>query len=204
MAALDDRDLRSDALKWESERQKNVQRHRDALAKHDRAGMLVAVAQLGQAEAELALAKEKLSRTRILAPISGLVVSGDLTQMIGSPVEQGKVLFEVAPLDSYRVVVQVSEFDLRYVRVGQRGILSLTGTAGETTPIEVERITPVSTPQGGRNTFRVEALLGPSDIPLRPGMEGVAKLEVGPASQLWIWTRPIVERGRVLLWEWTP
>ena len=204
LAVLDDRDLRSDVLKWESERQKNIQRERDAHAKHDRTGSLVAAAQLRQAEAELALATDKLSRTRIVAPLDGLVVSGDLSQLIGTPVEQGKVLFEIAPLNSYRVVIQVSEFDIRYVTLGQKGLLSLTGTAGLSVPIEVERITPVSTPQGGRNVFRVEALLGSADAQLRPGMEGVAKLSVGRASLLWIWTRPVIERLRVFVWEWTP
>jgi multidrug resistance efflux pump len=194
LAVLDDRDLRSDVLKWESERQKNIQRERDAHAKHDRTGSLVAAAQLRQAEAELALATDKLARTRIVAPLDGLVVSGDLSQLIGTPVEQGKVLFEIAPLNSYRVVIQVSEFDIRYVSLRQKGLLSLTGTAGLNVPIEVERITPVSTAQGGRNVFRVEALLGSADAQLRPGMEGVAKLSVSRASLLWIWTRPIIER----------
>jgi multidrug resistance efflux pump len=204
LAVLDDRDLRNDVLKWDSERQKNIQRERDALAKHDRAGSLVAAAQLRQAEAELALATEKLSRTRIITPIDGLIVSGDLSQLVGSPVEQGKVLFEIAPLSSYRVVLQVSEFDIRYVSHAQHGLLSLTGAAGTTVPFQVERITPVSTTQNGRSAFRVEALLGPTDVQLRPGMEGVSKLSVGEASLLWIWTRGVVERLRVLAWEWTP
>ena len=61
-----------------------------------------------------------------------------------------------------------------------------------------------ATAQGGRNVFRVEALLGSADAQLRPGMEGVAKLSVSRASLLWIWTRPIIERLRVIIWEWTP
>jgi multidrug efflux pump subunit AcrA (membrane-fusion protein) len=204
LAALDDRDLHSDVMKWESERQKNLQRERDALAKHDRTGGLVAAAQRREAEAELALATEKLSRTRIVAPIDGIVVSGDLSQLIGTPVEQGKVLFEIAPLNAYRVVVQVSEFDIRHVWLGQEGQISLTGSAGATVPFRVERITPITTQQNGHNVFRVEGLLGESDVELRPGMEGIAKLSAGDASLLWIWTRGLIERARIAAWEWTP
>ena len=41
------------------------------------------------------------------------------------------------------------------------------------------KITPVSTAKDGRNLFRVEAELGAhADERLRPGMEGVAKIEV--------------------------
>jgi multidrug resistance efflux pump len=204
LASMDDRDLRSDVMKWESERQKNIQRERDALAKHDRTGSLVASAQRHAAEAELALASEKLSRTKITAPIDGIVVSGDLSQLIGTPVEQGKVLFEVAPLNAFRAVVQVSEFDIRYVSRSQQGVIALTGAAGGTVPFRVERVTPVTTQQNGRNVFRVEGLLGETDIALWPGMEGVAKLSVGKASLLWIWTRGLIERIRVAIWEWTP
>lgn len=204
LATLDDRDLRLEKIKWESEQQKLLQKQRDALAKHERANILIATAQLRQAEAELALAAEKLARTRILAPIEGILVSGDLSQSIGSPVEQGKVLFEVAPLDAYRIVIHVSEFDIRHVKTGQAGTLSLTGAAGETLPIQVERITSVAAPQNGRNVFRVEARLGETEAKLRPGMEGVAKIVVGAGSYVWVWTRSLVERAQLLLWEWTP
>jgi multidrug resistance efflux pump len=90
LAALDDRDLVLDRLKWRAERDKLVQRHRDALAKHDRSNLVVLEPQIRQAESQLALAEEKLTRARILAPFDGIVVSGDLSQMLGSPVEKGK------------------------------------------------------------------------------------------------------------------
>ena len=41
--------------------------------------------------------------------------------MLGSPVEKGKVLFEIAPLDAYRLIVHVDERDIRYVAAGQSG-----------------------------------------------------------------------------------
>ena len=110
----------------------------------DRLEMQVLDAQIAQAEAQTALAADRLERTRIAAGIGGLVVSGDLSQMLGAPVEQGKILFEVAPLDSYRVVLQVDEEDMRYVEVGQRGSLALTGAAGESAPFRVTRLTSVA------------------------------------------------------------
>ena len=90
LATLDDRDLLLEKLKWETERQKLLQRQRDALAKHERTNQLVFGAQIEQAESQLNLALEKLRRARITAPIDGIIVSGDLTQMLGAPVQQGK------------------------------------------------------------------------------------------------------------------
>jgi multidrug efflux pump subunit AcrA (membrane-fusion protein) len=204
LAALDDKDFVLDRLKWRSERDKLLQKQREALGKHDRAALSVLTAQIHQAESQLALAEEKLTRSRITAPFDGIVVAGDLSQMLGSPVEKGKVLFEVAPLDVYRVVVQVDERDIGYVRVGQTGILALTAMPAQPLPLTVTKTTPVAVSEEGRNYFRVEASLDKSEVPVRPGMEGVAKIEIGSRSLLWVWTHSVVEWAQLTAWKWLP
>jgi multidrug resistance efflux pump len=204
LAALDDKDLVLDRLKSRSERDKLLQKQRDALGKHDRAALSVLTAQIQQAESQLALAEDKLARSRITAPFDGVVVSGDLSQMLGSPVEKGKVLFEVAPLDGYRVVVQVDERDIGYVRVGQTGTLALTGMPAQPVSLTVTKTTPVAISEEGRNYFRVEASLGEGEVPMRPGMEGVAKVEAGQRSLVWVWTHSLVEWVQLTAWKWLP
>ena len=135
---------------------------------------------------------------------SGVVVSGDLSQMLGAPVEQGKVLYEIAPLDAYRVILQVDEYDIGYIKPGQSGTMLLNGAADETIPLQINKVSSVSTPQDGRNFFRVEASLQGSKTGLRPGMEGVGKVVIERRLSLWIWTRTSIDRVRVLLWHWLP
>jgi Barrel-sandwich domain of CusB or HlyD membrane-fusion/GAF domain len=204
LAALDDRDLVLDHLKWRAERDKLLQRHREALAKHDRNNLVVLEPQIRQAEAQLALAEEKLARARILAPFDGIVVSGDLSQMLGSPVEKGKTLFEIAPLNSYRLIVQVDERDVRYIAVGQSGTVALAGKPGDPLPMTLSKITPVTVAEEGRNSFRVEARLLEHGLHLRPGMEGVAKIEAGRRSIVWIWMHPVVDWLRLAAWKYLP
>jgi Barrel-sandwich domain of CusB or HlyD membrane-fusion/GAF domain len=204
LAALDDRDLVLDRLKWRAERDKLLQRHREALAKHDRNSLVVLEPQIRQAEAQLALAEEKLARSRILAPFDGIVVSGDLSQMLGSPVEKGKALFEIAPLNSYRLIVQVDERDVRYVSVGQDGTVALAGMPGEPVPMTLSKITPVTVAEEGRNSFRVEARPLEPGLNLRPGMEGVAKIKSGRRSIVWIWMHPVVDWLRLAAWKYLP
>jgi hypothetical protein len=204
LAALDDRDLVLDRLKWRAERDKLVQRHRDALAKHDRSNLVVLEPQIRQAESQLALAEEKLTRARILAPFDGIVVSGDLSQMLGSPVEKGKTLFEIAPLNSYRLIVHVDERDVRYIAVGQSGTIALAGLPGDALPLNLSKITPVTVAEDGRNSFRVEARLTKLGLHLRPGMEGVAKIETGQRSIVWIWTHAVVDWLRLAAWKYLP
>jgi RND family efflux transporter MFP subunit len=204
LAEMDDRDLRLDHAKWAAEREQVAGRYGEALAKRERAAVGIIAAQLAQAESQLALAEEKLARTRISAPFDGLIVSGDLSQSLGAPVEKGKVLFELAPLDAYRVALRIDERDVGFVRPGQRGELALSGIAGETLPFVVRTVTAVSTPQDGRNFFRVEAQLDRATARLRPGMEGVGKVSIEKRSLVWIWTRNFVDWLRLSLWNWTP
>ncbi len=202
LARLDDRDLQLERLRWSAEVEQALRRYRLAAAGSDRAAMAVTSAQADQARAQLALSEERLARSVLVAPFDGVVVQGDLSQQLGSPVEQGKLLFEVAPLDAYRVVMQVDERDIGTLQLGQRGELALSGLPYERLAFTVERITPISVPQDGRNHFRVEARLDRADERLRPGMEGIGKVEVGERRLIWIWTHPFVDWLRLWSWKW--
>lgn len=204
LARLDDRDLVIEQARWTNERDQYDNRLREAMATHDLTAVQVLGAQLRQAEAQLALATEKIARARIVAPYDGIVVSGDLSQQIGSPVEAGKKLFEIAPLESYRVILQVDEREIRHVRDGQQGQLVITGIAGDPLQLSVAKVTPVATAQEGRNFFRVEARLAEAPERLRPGMEGVGKIEVGRRSLWWVLTHSFTEWLTLTLWTWLP
>ncbi len=204
LVRLDDRDLKLERAKWEAEREQHLRKYRQALAAHERANMNVLGAQVNQAEAQLQLVVEKLTRAAIAAPFDGLVVSGDLSQLLGTPVEQGKILFEIAPLDAYRVILKVDERDVAYLQTGQSGELVLSGIPGERLRFSVARITPVSTADEGRNYFRVEASLEAPSERLRPGMEGIGKILAGERRLVWIWTYKLVDWLRLALWTWLP
>lgn len=202
LARLDDRDLRLERARWASEAEQMARRVRQSAAAQDRAAMSIAAAQEDQARAQLALVEERLGRATLTAPFDGLVVIGDLSQLLGSPVEQGKVLFEVAPLDAYRVILNVDERDIAEIAPGQRGELALSGMPYERLPFTVRNVTPISTAQDGRNFFRVEARLEGAPVRLRPGMEGVGKVDIGERKLLWTWTHSFVEWLQLALWRW--
>jgi multidrug resistance efflux pump len=202
LARLEDRDLKLEHAKWSGELAQLRKSQREALAKHERAELSILQAQREQAEAELALAEEKLARTQLKAPLAGIVVSGDLSQSLGAPIERGDVLFEVAPLDAYRIMLRIDERDIAHVRLGQRGELALAGLPHQRYTFAVERILPVSTAEDGGNFFRVEArLTEPADW-LRPGMAGVGKIDAGERRLIWLWTHGVLDWLRLALWKW--
>lgn len=204
LCRLDDRELTLERLKWWTQREQAEKQYSEAMAKHDRAQVLINEAKMDQAEAQVSLLDEQLSRTKIIAPFDGIVTSGDFSQSLGTPVERGQVLFEVAPLRGYRVIVQVDEREIGWVAIGQKGKLVLPSIPGTAFPLTVTRITPISTAKEGRNYFRVEADLQKTSPRLRPGMEGVAKVEAGRARLIWIWTHDVTEWIRLKIWSWWP
>jgi len=204
LALLDDRDLALESARYAGQLQQLDKQYREALAERDAAQARILTAMVDQVRAQHDLALDQLSRTRIEAPFDGIVVTGDLSQQLGSPVERGELLFEVAPLDEYRPVLQVDERDIDEVAVGQTGQLVFTAFPHEPIGFSIEKITPVATASEGRNSFRVEARLVQTPERLRPGMVGVAKVDVDRRRLLWIWTHDAVDWLRLTLWSWLP
>jgi RND family efflux transporter MFP subunit len=204
LARLDDRELRLERSKWLSQQEQSVKQYYEALGTRNAAQVQILTAQIDQAKAQVALIEDQLARTQVVAPFDGVVVTGDLSQSLGAPVERGQVLFEVAPLDAYRIILQVDERDIADVKVAQHGDLVLSGFPNEPLPLVVEKLTPVSTASEGRNYFRVEAKLKNVPERLRPGMEGVGKIEIDRRRLIWIWTHEITDRLRLKLWQWMP
>lgn len=210
LVRLDEADLQLEELRWRAEVDRLDAQARDALAKYDRPQVALLEAQRAQAQAQLALAVGQRARATILAPIDGVIVAGDLSQQLGAPVQPGDVLFEVAPLDRFRIEIFVDERDLRYVATGQTGTLVLTSRPSEGVGFVTTRLTPVAEARADRNTFRVEAEpvaeVAPEAGPdgLRPGMEGVAKIDAGEALLAWTWSRRMVDWMRSTLWTWQP
>ncbi|MCU0887802.1 MAG: HlyD family efflux transporter periplasmic adaptor subunit, partial [Rubritepida sp.] len=204
LAWMDRRDLALERLRWATERQQHATEYDRALAARQRAEAQRFRNQLDQAEANLRLVDEQLARARIAAPFAGLVVSGDLTQQLGAPLRRGETLFELAPLDRWRVELRVPESQIADVAVGQRGTLVLAALPGESLPFTIERVTPVAEAHEGRTHFAVDARLDEGGPRLRPGMQGVGKIEIGERRLVWIWTRALQHWARLVLWRWWP
>lgn len=204
LGSFDDRDLKLDRLQVSTERTELLARAQDATARGARAEAQVIAAQIQQSDARLALLDEQLSRMQVRAPWDGLVVSGDLSQTLGAPLERGVTMFEVAPLDGYRVVLEVDEHDIAELAEGQRGSLVLAALPSAPLAFEVRRVTPVAALADGRNVFRVEAELENTDARLRPGMRGVAKVSIDERRLGAIWTHELARWLRLKLWAWWP
>lgn len=200
--SLDDADLKLEKLKWQSQKAKLRGEYQAATASLDRAKMSVLKAQLDQVEAQLSLVAHQQSRSVQHAPFDALVVSGDLSQRLGAQVNQGEVLFELSPLNAYRIDLRVKQARIAAIEPGQEGLLYLSALPQHAFPFTVDRLTPVTASEDGLSYFIVEGVLSNPADALQPGMAGIGKVQVGRDRYVNLWTREWIDWVRIWYWSW--
>jgi multidrug resistance efflux pump len=197
-------DLLLEQRKWEAALAQHENGFAAALARADRAQFVVAQGKASEAAAQLELVRHQLGRTKLTAPIDGVVIKGDIGQNLGAPVQRGDALMTLAPAEQYRLMVEVDERDVAHIHAGQKGQLALAALPADPLGFVIERVTPVAVVRDGRNVFEVEARLNQSSPVLRPGLQGVVKIDSGQASTAWIWGHRAWAWLRLALWSWLP
>jgi biotin carboxyl carrier protein len=202
LVSLYDRDLRLENLKWLSEQAKLNRQYQEALATHDRAEINIINAQQAQVDTQLKLVANKLERALLTAPFDGLVVSGDLSQRLGSSVSKGEELLAVSPLHQYRINMLVKENRISDVELGQTGSLYLSALPEERFDFKVAKITPLTEAKNGATYFIIEGEIESDVNQLQRGMEGIGKINIDERRLVSIWSRGSLEWLRLKLWSW--
>jgi len=160
----------------------------------------IAQAQSDKLAADIRLLERHVGQATLVAPITGRVVSEDLKRQIGAPVETGKILFEIARIESLRAELYVPEDMIAGVKTEQRGELASVGHPDQRIRFVVERINPIADVVDHQNVFKVRARLLEQPEWMRPGMEGIAKISVGEKRYVWIWSHRLTNWLRMKLW----
>ncbi|NIS36584.1 MAG: HlyD family efflux transporter periplasmic adaptor subunit, partial [Actinobacteria bacterium] len=111
------------------------------------------------------LLEHQLAHATLVAPITGTVISEDLNDRIGAPVELGELMFEVAPLDSLRADLAVPEDRITDLVSDDpdaeqfRGTLASVAHPGDYVPFVVEHVNPVAEVKEQENVFIVRVRL---------------------------------------------
>lgn len=204
IAELDTQDLMLEQQKFAAEINEYDHQYRQALTERNNTQAHIFKSRVGQAQAQLNLTKEKIKRSRLVSSLDGVIISGDLSRSLGAPVKTGDVLFEVAPLDEYRLIILVDEKQVVDVTDGLRGALTLKSMPDEKLPFVVEKVSPVFTSDGQGSAYRVEARLIDRPQGLRPGMEGIAKIDIDKRRFGWIFFHELVDVLKLWAWRWLP
>lgn len=203
LAELAIQDLMLEQRKWESELAQHENTYGAALAQNDRSQLIAYQAKVAESQVQLELVESQIDRTRIKAPFDGIVISGDLSQSLGAPIQRGDVLMVIAPLDHYRLIVEVDERDVADIKLGATGRMSLAALPGVALSFSTERIAPVAVTRDGRHFFELEGKLDGNTPGLRPGLQGVAKIDADKRTLAWALSHRFLVWLRLSLWTWT-
>jgi multidrug resistance efflux pump len=200
LATLETAELRLQLAAARAEQVMYLKQSAAAMRDSKTAESQIAQAQADKAKAQIDLLEYQIKQASIVSPLSGYVINGDLKRRIGAPVKTGDVLFEVAPLDSLRAELSVSEDDIPDLEVGQTGEMATASFPDHRVKFLVERINPVAEVADQKNIFKVRVRLDGRLPGMRPGMEGISKIYIGRHSYAWMWTRPAINWIRMKLW----
>lgn len=204
IAELDTQELDLEHQRYSAEINEYDHQYRQALTERNNTQAHIFKARTGQAQAQLNLLKEKIKRSKLVSTIDGVIINGDLSRSLGAPVKTGDVLFEVAPLNEYRLVILVDEKQVVDVNDGLSGTLTLKSMPEKKLPFRVQKVSPVFTPGEQGTAYRVEAKLAERPEGLRPGMEGVAKIDIDERRLGWILFHELADVLRIWAWRWLP
>ncbi|MBI2620054.1 MAG: efflux RND transporter periplasmic adaptor subunit [Ignavibacteriales bacterium] len=168
-----------------------------------------AEAQLVKAKAVLSSADERLRDTRIVSPITGVILTRNvaLGQIISSGVTNvsgGTLLATIADMNEVHVETNVDEVDIGRVEVGQRARAIADAYPEEEFVGRVIRIAPLGKTQQNVTTFSVVILVRNLGGKLKAGMSASVDVEIFNKSDvLLIPTEalkdPRSEQGKALL-----
>ena len=201
LLSLEDRDLQLEAAKLGAEIAQLEKKYREAHSTDDAAQIVLARSRLAQAQAQGDLVQRQLARTAVRAPFDGVLLAGDFSQSLGAPVKRGQELLTVAPSRQYRVVVEVDEQDVARLQPGQQARLLFGAISGDALAMSVTRIAPLASVVDGRNVFEVDGQLNDAPAALRPGLRGVARIDIEPRLQGWIWWHRASHWLRAFWWR---
>ncbi|HSA93174.1 MAG TPA: efflux RND transporter periplasmic adaptor subunit [Terriglobales bacterium] len=202
LADLEDWDYRSALAGAEAKFNTAVAEMNRALASNDGTEAGIQRVQADYWASEVKRARERLERTRLRAPIDGVVATPHVENFVGRHLEAGDDFAEL--VDSSRAVVdvRVPEKDVALLEAGHTASVKLLSFPTRTFRGRVVVVSPKGEPAEDERFFYARVALPNADGAIRAGMQGRSKVWVGwrPAgyvmfrgSAMWIWSK---------LWSW--
>jgi RND family efflux transporter MFP subunit len=141
-----------------------------------------------RAQQELALARERLDKTRIVAPFDCTVLTRPVS--VGQAVSgsggfnSGTEVLTIADLSSMVINAHVNQIDITHLRQGMEVAVEVDAVPGLIMQGEVERITPQATVKNSIKGYATRIVLKRLDPRVRPGMTATISIPVATADNV--------------------
>ncbi len=150
----------------------------------------------------LALFSEQLERTRIRAPVDGVVLTVRPHEMLGEYLEAGATFVLLGRTDRLQVEARVAQHDVDRIAVGRPVRLKVASRPNHTFVGTIVQVSPAATPdESGDASVTVWGDLDNSEGLLRPGLDARAKI-VGVRRPVgYLMLRPFSRWIRMRFWR---
>jgi len=151
-------------------------------------------------QTQLDIVERRLEQTLPRAPFDGVIISGDLRKQVGGVLAQGAPLFDIAPLDQWSLEMDIPQNVSGELGAGLKGRFASHARPEDAQQFELTRLRPSAEIRNGENVYVAEATVDLNAEWMRPGMEGVAKVQVGRRKVWWVASHKVLDYLRLHFW----
>jgi putative peptide zinc metalloprotease protein len=152
----------------------------------------IAFAEMKRCEARLEFIRDQVNASTVLSPIPGIVTN----------LEGESSLLTVANLDTMKIFIKASEKDMGIIKLGEKVRAKVRTYPGKTFVGQVTKIAYQPNPTEKKKIYIITCKIPNSELLLKPGMTGQAKIYCGKRNILTLLTRRLVRYLRVEFWSW--
>lgn len=202
LAVLDLEDERLSAKQLAARRDVLAVEIEVARAKGDFGAMYASIARMRATEAELEVVEARLADAEIRAPIDGRILEAELQPRVGDRLAVGEHLFTIAG-ERVCAELRIPDRDLPSTAQLDEAVATFEPYShpGAELELGVCDVPPAADIVDQRAVYLVKAEVLPStEVALRPGMEGVARVRLGRISVWTAYSRPVIRWLRRHTW----
>ncbi len=197
---LDTQQLEADERRLQGELLGETLRANQALSRQDRGQARIHQAQAEAIRAQLDLTQSRIAQATVVASGQSVVASEEVHKLIGQTVSLGTPLLELIDTNQVELKLFVSDSEMREIRAGLIGRFALESEPDVSRSLRVTRVGATANPMDRTNVFEVQAIVESNADGLKPGMQGVARVEVGPRRACWVAFHRVIDKLRLWLW----
>lgn len=187
LAEIDARDIQWELSGKQAESHRVAKELAGYVAAHESGKAEIAKLELERLQLTIDQLEDRASHLEVRSPLEGMVLMGDHSKLEGVPLEKGKTLFEIAPLERMVIEVEIPEDDVRFVQPGMQAQIRLAAFPLQPFEGTIERLHPRSELKEHQNVFIAEIDCDNSSGQLRPGMRGSAQIASVRRTVAWNW-----------------
>lgn len=155
-------------------------------------------------ERELAYYREVLARTELTMPFDGRLVTMHLQDLENTYLDENDLFAEAEDSSKFHVEIEIPEFDIGLVSIGDEIRLKLQLAPGETVIGEVTAIFPASEETDYGNVITVLSIIDNEDNKIHSGMTGFAKIDGEEMRVYEAFGRALLRFIQIEIWSWLP